>query len=382
MDPGNSFPLRAIVVNLIVGSRLVVACGAPSPPASAAPDPQPAPGPAPFDAALEPAATADSGATAAPLPAIVPLAAALLSDGFEQRHPERALPRAARADAPPRVVVAKEPGRARYVFDDPSMRLLVWADDAALFETPLAVTALTRHPAKPGAKERVLVGPGAYVERKSEKAGFALITARDHTFGVEGYVPAAALGHVYLPTSIPEVPGSDQWVLSRTVPILDKPGGAALGKLLDASGPQVRVTALAQGAAWFVEIVYQSPSLSVRGFVPKSALSPPQAGSWGRGYASLGRNDPPMETLTFPAGACLYSEPWGEVVGVLRRPRTASVHIEEGARAAWRKLEPSHVGASVWLPREGSSATPPPNGAPAEPLSLADGFRCAAPPRR
>jgi len=376
--PSHQRPIHGAALGLATLVELVAACTTTAPlPGTPTQAPAPASTPATVDGALHAAPERDADANVDASAAAVPPASHLLRDGFEQRHRERALLLADRRYVLPRAVVANEPGRTRLVYDDASVRVLVWAAAAALWETPLAVTALTRHPAKPSAKERVFVGPGAFAERKFEKNGFVRVSAHDRTFGVEGYLPAAALGRVYLPAEVPDVPGADRWVLSRDATMLERPGGAALGKLLDASGPQVQVTELSKGAAWFVEIAYRSPTLSVRGFVPKSALSPPKAASWSGTFGSIGRSNPPEEQLTFASGTCLYAEPWGEVVGVLRLPRTANVHIESGARAAWRELDLPWAAAQVWVPREGASTTPPPEDAQRKPLSLADGFRCA-----
>ncbi len=81
------------------------------------------------------------------------------------------------------------------------------------------------------------------------------------------------------------------------------------------------VAEVKRNAGWYVEIAYETSTLSVRGFVPKSALSEPQRGGYGMGYGRLRRPlEEPTEQLTFATGACLYAEPWGEVVGVLRLP--------------------------------------------------------------
>lgn len=367
---------RALALGLSLS--LPLACGTPAQPA-----PPPAPAPAPGAAAEADAAAvliveSDAGRdTPAPL---VPPASELLRDGFESRHAERVLPRARKPRSPARAVVAKDTGRSRYVFDDERLRVLVWAGDAALFETPLAVTPLTRLPAKPGAKERVLVAPGAFLEIKAEKNGLVKVAANDEDFATEGWLPKASLGRVYAPAALPEVQGIETWVLDGAAWVLEKPGGARLGKLLDGAGPQIRVQSLTQGGAWMVEIAYRSDSLLVKGFVPKSALSQPYPVGWGSGYGRLGRKNPPEEKLTFPTGACLYAEPWGEVVGVLRRPYTETVHIESGERAAWRQIAPQWTGTEVWLPREGASPTPLEE--PKAPLSLAEGFSCVPAPKR
>ncbi len=365
--------MRAVAL----ASALALACGTKAPP-SAPPAAPTAPVPEPTTAS--PAPVFDAGSDLAPPAPTVPPAAELLRDGFEQRFAERALPRAGHGNSPPRPVVAQEPGRARFIFDDSGLRLLVWAEDAALWETPLAVTALTRSPGTSGAKPRVLVGPGAFLERKSEKNGFVKVSAHDRTMSVEGFLPAGALGRVYVPAAVPAIASGESWALARTARLLDKPGGTALGRLLDSAGPQVLVTELSKGAAWFVEVAYHSPTLSVRGFVPKSALSPPERYGWGSGYGYAARKNPPDERLTFPVGACLYAEPWGEVVGVLRRPRTATVHIESGERAAWRELDLPWTGTRVWVPREGASASELED--PKQPLDLKQGFSCAAAPGR
>jgi len=355
---------------------LVLACGTPAPPA-----PPPSRSPAPVVATAPDAAPAlvESDAGAGP-PTSTPPASELLRDGFERRLAERVLPRARKPRSPARAVVSKDPGRARYVFDDERLRVLVWADDAALWETPIAPTPLTRWPVKPTGKERVTVGPGAFLESKGEKNGFVKVAADDETFGVEGWVPKAKVGRAYTPAPLPDVQGIDTWVLDSQAWVLERPGGARLGRLLDTAGPQVEVQALVDSPTWMVEIAYRSDSLLVRGFVPKTALSVPSPSGYGVGYGRVGKKNPPEETLTFPAGACLYAEPWGEVVGVLRLPFTDTVHIESGERAAWRQIAPQWTGTEVWLPREGASPTPPEGSK--TPLSLAEGFSCGAAPKR
>ena len=133
--------------------------------------------------------------------------------------------------------------------------------------------------------------------------------------------------------------------------------------------------------AHFLEIAYGSSTLSVRGFVPESALSQPQSMGWGSGGFGYGaRKNPPEETLTFPRGACLYSEPWGEVIGVLRHPLNRTVHVEIGDTAAWRELDLRWADARVWVPREGATAERPAGAV--QSLSLENGFSCRPPPTR
>jgi hypothetical protein len=311
----------------------------------------------------------------------VPPVAALLRDGFEARFVERALPYAGLGRAPPRVVVDQSPGRTRIIFDDPSLRVLLWTENTKLWPTPLRVTPLTRQPVKAGPNERVRVGPGAFLQRLNDKGDLARVSASDRTFEAVGWLPISAIGHAYLPSPIPEAPGTEEWVLAPLSNVLERPGGSALGKLVDTAPPQVRVGTVAKSAAWFVEIAYGSATLSVRGFVPKSALSQPQSMGWGSGGFGYGaRKNPPEETLTFPRGACLYSEPWGEVIGVLRHPLNRTVHVEIGDTAAWRELDLRWADARVWVPREGATAERPAGAV--ESLSLENGFSCRPAPTR
>ncbi|MBE7483028.1 MAG: hypothetical protein HS104_24020 [Polyangiaceae bacterium] len=109
--------MRALVLALVA-----FACGTPPPPS--APNPPPA-SPVPQPSAVEPTPVFDAGSDRAPPAPTVPPASELLRDGFEQRFAERALPRADRGNAPPRPVVAQEPGRARFIHDESGLRLLV-----------------------------------------------------------------------------------------------------------------------------------------------------------------------------------------------------------------------------------------------------------------
>jgi hypothetical protein len=224
------------------------------------------------------------------------------------------------------------------------------------------------------------VAPGLFVERKEEKNGFTRISADDRTLQVEGWLEAKDLGPVFVPSHLSGHGLGEHWALAQEAKLLDKPGGRTIARMLDTAPQQVIVEEVKRGGSWFVEVAYRAPTLSVTGFVPKSALSPDLGR---RSLFSLGsvgfQPEPPAEKLTFPAGACLYAEPWGEVVGVLRRPFVANVHVESGERAAWRSVYVASA-TQVWLPREGATTTAPDRAA--QPLSLAEGFSCAPPPKR
>jgi hypothetical protein len=312
----------------------------------------------------------------------VPPVAEILRDGFEQRYPERALSRFSTPSHPARPVVEKAAGRARFIYSDWGTRLLVWADDSALLETVTATVPLTTAPKASGGKERVWVAPGAIVKRERATNGFVATTVEDRTLEVKGYLPESALGRVFVPAALPAGTGTEGRLLERRSPPLGRAGGRPLARFLDPDGHPVLVDVVAQGASWFVEIEYRSTTLSVRGFVPKSALSDPNryGVAGGVGYGRAARRNPPEERLTFAAGACLYAEPWGEIVGVLVRRRTESVHVETGERAAWRELDMGWAGARVWVARAEGSATEPET--KDDPVNLAQGFDCPAPPPR
>lgn len=361
----------------LLAALLLSACGSVAPRVPT-PAPEPAPPPAPSVVLIE---TADASVSDRTPALSIPPVAALLRDGFEQRFAERALPHDRSGQNKPHVVVDKGPGKARIIFDEATERLLFWVEDSGLLETPASVTPLTRNPAKPGPKERVLVGPGAFLTRLRDQAGFVRVSASDQTVAAEGWLPASAIARTYVPATVPAVSGNQRWALARGANLLERPGGPALAKLLDTAPPQVTVDGISTGPAWFVEVAYGSSSLSVRGFVPKSALSEPQSMGWGRkGFGYAAHQDPPSEILTFSTGTCLYDEPWGEVIGVLRLPVSKSVHIETGATSAWRLLDFPRTGAKAWAPREGAQPNQPTG--KLTPLSLADGFGCSpAPPR-
>ena len=214
-------------------------------------------------------------------------------------------------------VIAESAAEVQLVSDDDDARLAIWVARADLAAVAIDDVAVAERPGRGAdATHRAELRSGAPVQR-GDSSG----THRHVTVGgdvrVLGWIPESALGDVFR---------------VRIEPDGDRLGGSvAAGKLVRArpetTSPPLAViirrvpAQLHVGApAGWRDVTVSTDYVRVRGYIAESDLSREISfeglGS-GRGYGMSHRPQ-----ITVPAGACLYAEPDGEVVGVNTEERT------------------------------------------------------------
>jgi hypothetical protein len=311
-----------------------------------------------------------------------------LSDGFQERFDQRAVLKNEHSEAGPRVVVASEPSRARVVIDTDQYRVLAWIPSLDLHEValePIQLSSGAEKVAPPlsaiATQPGVVVGPGIVLERRSTKGSWVEVTASNGRLRGFGWMPVDRIGRVFKLVEPPRVDvAGDPWNILPGATLRAKAGGAKVGEVLDAPFDPVVVVSEVRRAGKHAQVFYQRGHMAVNGFVDVSKLRPLEPGpdvGWGVGMGPGAKK--PSEALTFSPGTCLYDQPDGEVIGVLRSPLSATVHIETGKLAAWREILLDPVAPTVWAPRPSrpaSGSSEPATG----PLELPiDGWNCSQP---
>lgn len=248
-------------------------------------------------------------------------------------------------------VIGEKATRIRVVTEEDDARVAVWIDRRDAWETVVAPVRL--EPGGSGIAEAAAgaAGPGLWLEAgapiyvvASPARARRIVELRDQAVAVQGTVPAALVGHVWI------VPRGDR---TKT----DLKGGRCSGpswqppldsrpKLSIAEGTTFRgaaseaavvlatmsqrldVAVIARREGWTL-VELRRPYARIRGYVPSLALAP--TGDAEIGWGTCGRGGFGMshaDRIEVPAGTCLFDQAGGEVVGV-----AAAAKVRFGARA-------------------------------------------------
>jgi hypothetical protein len=214
------------------------------------------------------------------------------------------------------VVVVDRGERVRVIEERRSWRMLLWVERTDLADVPRYATVADVEPNEPpldGTGVRLL--PGAPVTLGAELSGFTHVTLSDWSFEMKGWLAESELDQVYTPEPVTR-PDTD-YVVTRSVELLDNPGGRPLGVFTVAnSQPDVEVLG---GRDGYREIVYYGEQFVARGFVENDAIThvgPLAYGMLGTGGRGGGFGITHRIRLTLPPDTCLYDVE-GEIVGVV-----------------------------------------------------------------
>jgi len=238
--------------------------------------------------------------------------------------------------------IGETASRIRVVTEEDGARVAVWIERRDAWDSIVAPVALDGDAA--GARSAgagVWLAAGAPVAVERVRAGAArrtrIVALRDDHVALRGAVPAAFLGHVWIaphddrtkthmagacPRESSELPPDDreQMSLAEDVVIRAAPSEAApvLATLLQT----LDVAIVARAAGW-AEVELRRPYARIRGYVPVSALDPPELpGGFGFGCSGHGFGMSHADRIDVPAGTCLFDRANGDVIGVATETKT------------------------------------------------------------
>ncbi|HET9483978.1 MAG TPA: hypothetical protein VFO79_08475, partial [Xanthomonadales bacterium] len=226
-------------------------------------------------------------------------------------------------------VIGESATEIRVVFEDDKARLALWIDRRDTWPTILVPLQLADREGRVHATSGAFLETGAPCDIAFGRDRMRHVTLRDPDLAVDGWVPASAVGHVWL-----AAPGDKADVdlsfssFSFTPPADKRPKTmfaerATLRAAGDASAPIVGVVLgkevlgfVEKRGAW-TEVEIPRPFARVRGFVRASELRPATDDLTGFGSGRGGgfaRTH--TDRIVIPAGTCLYDVADGDVVGV------------------------------------------------------------------
>ena len=226
-------------------------------------------------------------------------------------------------------VIGESATEIRVVVEDDDARLALWIDRRDTWPTILVPLQLADREGRVFATSGAFLETGAPCDVAFGRDRVRHVTLRDPDLAVDGWVPASAVGHVWL-----AAPG-DKIDLDRTfsthsyTPPSDKRPKtmfverATIRAAGDASAPIVGIV-LGEDVIGFVatrgewtEVEIPRPYARVRGFVRESELRPASDELTGFGSGSgSGFGMSHTDRIAIPAGTCLYDADNGNVVGV------------------------------------------------------------------
>ena len=248
-------------------------------------------------------------------------------------------------------VIGETAGRIRVAIEEDSARVAVWIDRRDAWESIVAPVRL--EPGGSGIAEAAAgaAAPGVWLEAGAPiyviggpARARRIIELRDQAVAVQGTVPAALVGHVWI------VPRGDRTKTDLTGERCSGPswrpppdprlqlsvaeGTALRGAASEAAvvlatvSQRLAVAVLARRDGWTL-VELPRPYARLRGYVPSLALDPtddPEPG-WGTcGHGGFGMSH--ADRIEVPAGTCMFDRAGGEVVGV-----AAAAKVRFGARA-------------------------------------------------
>lgn len=220
-------------------------------------------------------------------------------------------------------VIGESSDAIRVVVDDDKARIALWIPRADASPTALAVVRVADASGRADKVSGVTLGAGAELDAKPAANGLREISLHDEFLDAHGFVPAAAIGEVWVAGEREEYDPSEQ---SRSEPapvstgMTLAPGPIRIGAadrtdVVATVKQKVPVRVIAQRGSW-TEVEVHVRRVRVHGFVPAAAVAKEDDFSThgtghGHGYGI-------SDTLhvVVSAGACIYDRPQGEVIGV------------------------------------------------------------------
>src|SRR5690349_1384837 len=256
------------------------------------------------------------------------------------------------ADSPSLVVVDRVGDRFRVVTQEESLRLLLWIESADLYSVVTASSSLALEPDERAAPQggrvgRVHLGPGAPLHVQEERDAVARVSFADACVSAEGWMRRDRLGREYLPVDEASPVERDRSVHGGT-DVLDRPGGVRIARFHSdcdvlSSGAEVE---------GMTPILYEASGVLVRGWVATAAAAA-HGGAMGGLYGGLMGSWRSTERFHVTAGACVYAERGGEVIGLVTEDSDESSANDEG-NAWWRLTVETEWGVlPVWVVEDG-----------------------------
>jgi hypothetical protein len=260
------------------------------------------------------------------------------------RHPIDA------SEAPSLVVVDRAGELVRVVAEEGGLRLLLWVDSADLFSVTTASTTLGLEPDERRTGDdigRVQLRAGVPLRVQEENGEVARVAFSDACLTAEGWMRRERLGREFIPVDDVDQAARDRSVRGGT-DVFDRPGGVVIARfhsdcdVLGGGGEQDGMT----------PILYAGPGALVRGWVGVAAPSA-SGGAMGGLYGGLMGSFRSSERFHLAAGACLYGQRAGEVIGVVTEDVDQPSAKEEG-NGWWRLTIETEWGVlQIWVVDDG-----------------------------
>ena len=238
-------------------------------------------------------------------------------------------------------VIGESGDKIRIVVPEDDARLAMWITRGDAATTTLAPVRVGDEHGRADATSGVWLGAGANLVAKPAAGGVRAVSLANPYVDATGFVPAAALGEVWV--------SGEREAYDPSLAFTSEPAPSATGTEL-APGP-IRVApdgaviattkeilpvhGATPHGAW-MEVDVHAVRVRVHGFVPASAVSTPTAlhGLHGSGTGGgYGISD--TDEVDVPAGACLYDRAGGDIVGVEDAPKRRYAGRDENG---WRRV--------------------------------------------
>jgi hypothetical protein len=261
------------------------------------------------------------------------------------------------------VVVEQSEGLTRLVYEETSLRLLVWAPDDALESVPVADTRLALRPRElpagpAGAPEvGVWLMPGMRLSVVGRSEGWLEVAVEESGFQARGWVSEASLGKVFQPSTLRMTTHAGVREGAR---LLASPSGPPLGRFPltpgEPAGINHWVEPVGAPTRGFQLVRFLGFTMWARGYLPLYSYVPPEGGGYGRGMRGRIRVRPAWGKVapaaSLPTGTSLFDGPGGEVVGRTRTPINIPDRLEHHDQGGQREIEVAVGGLGfvrVWV---------------------------------
>jgi len=241
-------------------------------------------------------------------------------------------------------VVGETRDRVRVVSTDDDARVALWIDRADLAPAIVAPAEVVDEDGRGGeGGAGVWLDPGADVDVRSPTGELRAITVRDPGLDVRGFVPAAAIGTVWVgrvPSAVDKHGPAP--FLESTAKIFAAPRADArvLARVTD-DMPSVKKLRSRDG---WTEIELLRGAMRVHGFAHDGDVTTERSGLLGHGTGTghgYGISD--TDRFEVSANACLFDRDGGEVIGVNLKTVVRYGYLRHGAE--WARV---YVGTAHW----------------------------------
>jgi hypothetical protein len=237
-------------------------------------------------------------------------------------------------------VIGETASRIRVVTEEDGARVAMWIDRRDAWESVVAPVQLEvgggggAGAASGGAGAGVWLEAGAPVKVASGGGRGhpgRIIELRDDAVAVQGSVPAAFLGHVWIvphddhtktdlagtcPPRVWQPPPDPRPRMSLGEDAVIRAAAGEAAPALATLYESLDVVVLRRDVGW-ATVELRRPSARIRGYVPASALEPAEApGELGASCGGRGFGMSHTDRIEVAAGTCLFDRANGEVVGV------------------------------------------------------------------